>query len=93
MSWTSCQMEAIEQALDIPIKVGCVERCYAHPDVCLEKDDDLKPAYKQANTMITRGNIVLPEGKDRKWFAGQINDAFAHNQADECYSCTRNMKD
>lgn len=82
-----------EQALEILIKVNCVERCDGHEEVCLEVSDDLEPAYKLANAMITWGDIELPEGKNRKWFTDLIDGVFADNRADECYSCARNMED
>ncbi|MEJ5117131.1 hypothetical protein WH158_06835 [Gluconobacter cerinus] len=88
------EREALEgQATHILLEVGCLTRCPNHDDVLLENDNDLEPAYRLANTLISKGEIELPHGEGRRWFTDLIKSVFDDHLSDECYSCAKMMED
>jgi hypothetical protein len=78
-------------ALDLLKDVGALKECETHEGTFYDKDEgQLQEAYNLANAKISRGEIELPSGMERRDFTDVVKETYNDNSGiDYCVSCDK----
>lgn len=72
------------------IDVGALAECDNHPGSYYDGGGEVEEAYRLANSLISRGEIELESGEDRRTITDAIKGAYEDNvHADGCMSCDK----
>ena len=84
--------EQRDEAIDIAVKAGVLERCDLHWEIVWDAFGDPSEAYKIANARFTAGELHT-EFKSRRELTDVIKEVIEDSGSDGCPLCTKYLED